>query len=69
MEILIRTTKTSSIAVLMAFHAAKGKNEYNENNIKTRQRLDRDKTVLLLETWKQGKPTLLCSCQSNGPKK
>ena len=31
------------------------KKESDENNIKTRQRLDRDETVLLLATWKQEK--------------
>ena len=37
------------IAVLIVFHAENGGgNESGENNIKTRQRLDRDDTVLLL---------------------
>ena len=43
------------------------KKESDENNIKTIQRLDRDKIVLLLENRKQGKPTLRCCCQSTGP--
>ena len=38
------------IAVLIVFHATNGKNEYDGNNIKRRQGLDRDKTVLLLAT-------------------
>ena len=42
------------------------KKESNENNIKTRQQPGWDKTVLLLEIWKQVKSTLYCSCQSTG---
>ena len=38
------------IAVLIVFITANKKKEYDENNIKTRQRIDRDETVLLLET-------------------
>ena len=34
---------------------------------KTRQRLDKDETVLLLATRKQGKSTLRCCCQSTRP--
>ena len=41
--------------------------EYDENNIKTRQQLYRDETLLLLATWKQGNSTLCCRCQSNRP--
>ena len=39
------------IAVLTVFHAVnEKKKESDENNIKMRQRLDRDETVLLLAT-------------------
>ena len=41
--------------------------ESDENNIKMRQRLDRENTMLLLPTWNQGKSTLRCRCQSTGP--
>ena len=39
----------------------------DEKNIKTRQLLDKDNTVLLLATWKQGKSTLCCRFQSIKP--
>ena len=56
------------IAVFILFHAANGeKMESDENNIKTRQQLDRDKTLLLLATWNQGKWTLRYSCQFTRP--
>ena len=35
---------------MIVFLAANKKKESDENNIKTRQQIDRDKTVLLLET-------------------
>ena len=41
--------------------------ESDENNIKTRQRLERDETLLLLATWNQGTWTLRYSCQFTGP--
>ena len=41
--------------------------ECDENNIKTRQRLDRDKTLLLLSTSNQGKWTFRYSCQFTRP--
>ena len=39
-----------TIAVLIVFLAANKKMESDEKNIRTRQRLDRDETVLLLAT-------------------
>ena len=38
------------IAVMIVFLAVNEKKEYDENSIKTRQRRDRDETVLLLAT-------------------
>ena len=38
------------ISVLIVFHAANKKRESNKNTFKTRQQLDRDKTVLLVAT-------------------
>ena len=38
------------IAVLIVFLAVNEKKESDENNIKTRQQIDRDKIVLLLAT-------------------
>ena len=45
------------IAVLRVILAANKKKESDENNIKTRQRRDRDKTALMLATRQQGKLT------------
>ena len=46
------------ITVLILFHAENEKKESDEKNIKTRRQLDRDETVLMLATLKQGKSTL-----------
>ena len=45
------------IAVLIVFLESNEKKESDENNIKTRPRQDRDKTVLLLETQQKRKET------------
>ena len=55
------------IAVLILFLAVKKKKEPDENNIKTRQRRDRDETVILFVTQYQGKSTRRCCCQSTWP--
>ena len=43
------------IAVLIVFFAVNQKKESDKKRIKTRQQIDRDETVLLLETLYQGK--------------
>ena len=44
-----------------------GGKESDKKNIKMRQRLDRDETLLLLATLKQGKSTLCCRFRSTRP--